>query len=114
MNSITRFKKEGVNHRLIKFKKFDPVINRPYFVGVYQLSYDNGVSIGYSVMVGKIKEDTRFGGGLYFSLPSTERWGVEGFSYYTLAGANKKFDDLVCKIQNKILALDNNLKQKKL
>jgi hypothetical protein len=110
MNKVTRFKKEGINHKLVKLKRFAPVVNRPYFVGVYELSYEDGV-VGYSVMVVKIKEDTRFGSGLYFSLPSTERWGVEGFSYYSLVGADKKFNDLVWSIENKILDLDNNLKQ---
>jgi hypothetical protein len=82
------FKKDGTIHKLIKI---DGVIE------MYELRYEeSGVVVGYSVMR-RVKKALPFDttGATYMALPSSSLWGIHGWSYMSLCGAQKRFGDLV-------------------
>jgi hypothetical protein len=82
------FKKDGTIHKLIKI---DGVVE------MYELRYEeNGLIVGYSVMR-RVKKALPFDttGATYMALPSSSLWGIHGWSYMSLCGAQKRFGDLV-------------------
>ena len=83
------FKKDGTYHRLIK-------VDLDKLVYLYELSYDELTVVGYSVMRCKVKlvpysED----GDTYIAPPTSNQFGIHGWSYYNLCRAVNKFESLV-------------------
>lgn len=86
--SKTTFKKDGTIHTLIKISGV---------IELYELRYEEGGTVvGYSVMR-RTKKPLPFdkSGNTYMALPSSSLWGIHGWSYMTLCGAEKKFKKLL-------------------
>lgn len=105
-NVPTLFKKEGLYHRLVEIsicgtgmvKKGSKV-----GVGVYGLSYENGGQfVGYVVVNLRLRLNRFENDKPYISFPSSEKWGVDGFSYYNLRGGLVKYEELVGQLAFKI------------
>lgn len=97
------FKKHGVYHKLIKFGKIKNVLpnqntgdylNKPRFVCVYALGYDelDWKVVGYNVHI-LVERVDRFSpdGDRYLAQPSTSDWGKLGWSFYEEGLAINKF-----------------------
>lgn len=92
----TYFRRDGVAHKLI-YKNLmckEAKVGAKVGVGVYELSYGkSALIVGYNVVNFRCMINP-FNLNVYTPYPSKDKWGVDGFSKYTLEGAMKKVEEL--------------------
>lgn len=90
------FRRDGVEHKLI-YKKLvskEAKIGTIVGVGVYELTYHKSpLIVGYNVVNFRCRINP-FNLDVYTPYPSKDKWGVDGFSKYSLEGAMKKVKEL--------------------
>jgi len=93
------FNKDGITHKLIKYSdtanEDRGEVGKAYGVGLYELSLvgENDV-VGYNVHRMRVRFNS-FDQVTYLAQPSSDLWGVDGFSYYTLCGGLTKFEEIL-------------------
>jgi hypothetical protein len=91
------FVKDGTVHKLIGHYLVEGWANEKgsVGVGVYELSYEEGAVVGYSV-IDFVKRINRFENDVpYVGLAGSGQWGIQGWSYYQKDTALKKFNERV-------------------
>lgn len=90
------FRRDGVEHKLIykNLVRKEAKVGSKVGVGVYELSYPKShVIVGYNVVNFRCMINP-FNFNVYTPYPSKDKWGVDGFSKYSLEGAMKKVEEL--------------------
>ena len=99
------FVKDGILHELVTKSLLSGEVKVGSVVGVgcYRLSLsDGGESAGYAVVNFRCRLNRFENDVPYYALPSSESFGVDGFSKFTFKGATAKYGELYEKMINLI------------
>ena len=89
------FVKDGITHTLVSCYLDEGWINEKGSVGVglYELSLPDRVLCGYSVIEFEHRKNRFDGDKSYVGLAGSESWGSKGWSYMTLCGGRKRYQE---------------------